>query len=167
MINVYSDTDFATDPADRKSITGMVLMINGGVTTFGNSKQPGVSRSTSEAEYIGMSDSAKRGLNDEKDSNPVPILHEDNSAAVTLTKGLKIISAIRHIATSYDHILHKLHMGMVVTKWDPNNKMLADGFTKPLTRIIFVQKRNEIGDSRITEVMKKILGDESEDCVSE
>ena len=62
MINCYSDADFATDSADRKSITGMVLMINGVATTFESFKQPCVSRSTSKAEYIGMSDVAKRVL---------------------------------------------------------------------------------------------------------
>lgn len=107
-----------------------------------------------------------QGLNDEKDSNPVPILHGDNSAAVTLIKRLKSTSAIRHIATSYHHILHEVKMGTIVTKWVPSNEMLADGFTKPLTRIMFVQKRKEIGVNCITEVMEDILGNESEDCVS-
>lgn len=60
----YSDSDFATDLDDRKSITGMVQMINGTAITFGSSKQHSVSKSTSEAEakYIGMTHVAKKVL---------------------------------------------------------------------------------------------------------
>jgi len=58
-IKAFSDADHATDPADRKSITGSVIKMNGAVVVFGTVKQKGVSKSTLSSEYIGMSDTTK------------------------------------------------------------------------------------------------------------
>lgn len=58
LINGYPNADFATDPADRKSITRTVLIISGAAIIFGCSKQPDISRLTSESEYIGTSEVA-------------------------------------------------------------------------------------------------------------
>ena len=173
-IQAYSDTDYATDPLDRKSITGMAIMMNGGVVAFGSSKQKGVSKSTPEAEYIGMSDVARRALwartftwlvqgkeviwdekGDSHSTPPVPLLYGDNKAAVVLTQGLRSTSKIRHIATSYHHILDEVKHGSLKTYWVPGKDMLADGFTKPLTRILFEKNRDAIGVRDITKVMKR------------
>uniref|UniRef100_A0AAV1THG6 Reverse transcriptase Ty1/copia-type domain-containing protein n=1 Tax=Peronospora matthiolae TaxID=2874970 RepID=A0AAV1THG6_9STRA len=51
----YSDADWAGDLADRKSTSGYVFMLLGAPASWGSKKQPSVSLSTSEAEYIALS----------------------------------------------------------------------------------------------------------------
>ncbi|KAM4067824.1 hypothetical protein HRG_012400 [Hirsutella rhossiliensis] len=46
----FSDTDYATDPRDRKSILGFVFMVYGGAVMTYSKKMKSVARSTTEAE---------------------------------------------------------------------------------------------------------------------
>lgn len=176
IVEGYSDTDYASDLSDRKSITGLVVMVNGACASFGSTKQKGVTKATCEAEYCGMSDTARRVLwvrifvasiqgkeiswDDDGSSRgtmPIPILYGDNSAAVTLTQGLKSTSKIRHVATSFHHILDEVKKGSIKTYWIPGADMLADGFTKPLPRPIFERNRDLIGIRDVEKIMGKAL----------
>ncbi|KAE9261798.1 hypothetical protein PR003_g33793, partial [Phytophthora rubi] len=51
----YSDADFAADKADRKSVTGGLLTVDGMPVSWVCKKQTGVSLSTMEAEYTAAS----------------------------------------------------------------------------------------------------------------
>ena len=51
----YSDADWAGDLADRKSASGYAFMLLSAPISWGSKKQPSVSLSTSEAEYIALS----------------------------------------------------------------------------------------------------------------
>jgi len=55
----YSDADWAGDTTDRKSTTGSLIKIAGGPIYWRSTKQGGVSLSTTEAEYIAVSETAK------------------------------------------------------------------------------------------------------------
>nr|GEX61724.1 copia-type polyprotein [Tanacetum cinerariifolium] len=48
----YSDSDFAGDLDDRKSTSGSVFLLAGGAISWSSKKQPVVTLSTTEAEYI-------------------------------------------------------------------------------------------------------------------
>ena len=47
----WSDSDYAADKADRKSVTGEVLTKDGAIVQWVCKKQTGVSLSTMEAEF--------------------------------------------------------------------------------------------------------------------
>ena len=51
----YSDTDWASLPMDRKSVSGYVFLIGGGAVAWSSKKQPTVTMSTTEAEYMASS----------------------------------------------------------------------------------------------------------------
>ena len=51
----YSSADWAGDLADCKSTSGHLFMLQGVPVSWGSKKQPSVSLSTSEAEYIALS----------------------------------------------------------------------------------------------------------------
>ena len=50
-LSAYCDADWAGDPIDRRSITGLVVFLGGSPITWSAKKQPTVSRSSTEAEY--------------------------------------------------------------------------------------------------------------------
>ena len=50
-LSAYSDSDWAGDPVDRRSLTGMVLFFGNSPISWSAKKQGTVSRSSIEAEY--------------------------------------------------------------------------------------------------------------------
>ena len=48
----YTDSDYAGDFDDRKSTSGYVFTLSGGVAAWASKKQPVVTLSTTEAEYV-------------------------------------------------------------------------------------------------------------------
>ena len=55
----YSDADWASDPDTRRSTTGYVFQINGGTIAWATQKQRTIALSSTEAEYMALSETAK------------------------------------------------------------------------------------------------------------
>lgn len=58
----YSDTDWAGDKLERKSITGYVVMLAGSAITWKAKKQQRIAASSTEAEYMVLGDTVKELL---------------------------------------------------------------------------------------------------------
>ena len=58
----YTDSNFMSDPDDRKSMSGYVFVCNSGVVSWKHSKQPIIADSTTEIEYVTASDAAKKSF---------------------------------------------------------------------------------------------------------
>ena len=58
----YVDTSFCTDPDDLKSQTGYVFKVNGGAVSWSSGKQPIVTQSTMESEYVAATDAANEAV---------------------------------------------------------------------------------------------------------
>ena len=58
----YTDASFQIDKDDSKSQSGYEFTINGGAVSWKSSKQETVADSTTEAEYIVVSEAAKEGV---------------------------------------------------------------------------------------------------------
>jgi hypothetical protein len=67
----YTDSDYAGDIVDKKSTSGYVFMLSGGVVSWSSKKQPIVTLSTTEAEFCGSSSLCLPSSMDEKDSKEV------------------------------------------------------------------------------------------------
>jgi hypothetical protein len=149
----FSDTDYATDPRDRKSILGFVFMVHGGAVMTYSKKMKSVARSTTEAEYVGMGEATKAALwgrrllgdLEGKGEQTVPLLLGDNKGAVQLTRGVSNTSKIKHIDTAFHHVVDEVKKGRIRVYWVPGENMLADGMTKPLPREAFERNRRRIG----------------------
>jgi hypothetical protein len=50
----YCDADYANDVATRRSVSGIVLMLNGGPVVWSTEKQKSISLSTTEAEFVAI-----------------------------------------------------------------------------------------------------------------
>ena len=61
-LEAYSDSSFQSDLDDSKSISGYVFTLNGGAVSWKSTKQQTVADSTTEVEYIAMSEAAKEAV---------------------------------------------------------------------------------------------------------
>ena len=151
----YSDADWAGDTMDRKSTTGSLIKIAGGPIYWRSSKQGGVSLSTTEAEYIAASETAKnviatRGILEEMaitDPDFAFPLLIDNTSAIAVSSGEKVTRNARHIEIRYHHIRDLIAKGLIKVLHIESNKMAADGFTKALPEPAFKEFRDLIGVS--------------------
>jgi Reverse transcriptase (RNA-dependent DNA polymerase) len=152
----YSDADWAGDTTDRKSTTGSLIKIADGPIYWRSTKQGGVSLSTTEAEYIAASETAKnvittRGILEElgvtEPGFAFPLLI-DNTGSIAVSGGEKITRNARHIDIRYHHIRDLIGKGLIEVLHTSSAKMAADGFTKALPEAKFKEFRDLIGVSR-------------------
>lgn len=93
VLTAYSDADYGSCVDSRKSISGVILMLNNGPVIWSSRKQSIVATSTTEAEYIAAHDASKevvwaRGFLKQLNVEQVrpTILYCDNAAAEKLIK---------------------------------------------------------------------------------
>ena len=91
----FTNFDFQSDVDDRKSISGFVFTCNGGAVSWKSSKKSITVDSTTEAEYIAISDAAKEAIWIQKfvtELGVIPSIESavplfcDNNGAITLAK---------------------------------------------------------------------------------
>ena len=58
----HSDSDWAADSNDRKSFTGYVFMVHGGPATWNSHKQTTVAHSSTDSEYMAISDASREAI---------------------------------------------------------------------------------------------------------
>lgn len=138
----YTDSDFASDPDTRRSVTGMVFMQAGGPTAWGATYQRTVAGSTSEAEYMAMTAGAQQlewmfsGLSEVGLPQPRPaLLRADNTSAIFLANNEKHNAAVKHIDVREHYIRERIAMGDINVQYVPSAENIADIFTKPLGRV--------------------------------
>uniref|UniRef100_A0AAV1V4J6 Integrase catalytic domain-containing protein n=1 Tax=Peronospora matthiolae TaxID=2874970 RepID=A0AAV1V4J6_9STRA len=138
----YSDADWAGDLADRKSTSGYVFMLLGAPVSWGSKKQPSVSLSTSEAEYIALSLAIQEGkwinrllceiMAAANEEGPELFIREDNQSCIKMTKNPVNHGRAKHIDIKYHHIRDEVKRGEVKLEYCETTLMLADIMTKGL-----------------------------------
>ncbi|KAB5513672.1 hypothetical protein DKX38_027578 [Salix brachista] len=107
MVQGYVDADLTGDIDSRKSTTGFIYTYGGTAVSWGSNLQKTVSLSTTEAEYIAVSEAAKEmiwlqnfleELGKERQSGT---LHSDSQSAIFLAKNPAYHSRTKHISISW------------------------------------------------------------------
>lgn len=140
-LEAYSDSSFA-DSEDRKSTSGYAFRIAGGVVSHKSNKQRLVTTSTTEAEYVALTQAAKeaswiRQLLSElgygaRDAYPMK-LYGDNQPSINLAHNNHHHNRTKHIDIYYHYIRQEVMGGRIVLLHVPTAEMVADGLTKPLS----------------------------------
>lgn len=151
-IVAYVDADWAGDRSDCKSNSGYVILFNGAAIDWSCRKQESVSTSSTEAEYISLSEACKQikwikrlvaSICPGRES-PI-IVKEDNQSAIALVKGNKPSRRSKHIDTRF-HFVRDLYATKVIElRYCPTESMVADMMTKPLGYIKLNNFRDKIG----------------------
>ena len=149
---------------DARSISGLVIMLNGGVVLAKSSTQKLVSTSTTEAEYVSMSDGTKQlmfvsnlavALNIVQQL-PI-VMFEDNTSAIAIANGPVASSRTRHLHIRQHYIREQIAKGYVIVVYCPTEDMIADTFTKPLDRVKFVRFRDMLLGNRAVMVPYRVM----------
>lgn len=135
----YADANWAESKTDRKSHSGYVFLINGGVVSWVCRKQTCMALSTTETEFIALFSACQeaswlhRILHDMKHSVGEAIsIYEDNRSCLKLIKEEKLSNRTKHIDTRYHFVKDFVDKGDVQCKYCPTETILADLLTKPL-----------------------------------
>ena len=152
-LDCYVDADFAgmykvedpDDPISVKSRTGYVLMFAGSPLLWSTKLQSEIALSTTEAEYIALSQSmrdlipSREPLNEvlkilqysaPDQSKTISTVFEDNNGALELAK-------CPRMRPKYHHFREHVMSGNIKVESIDTSVQVADIFTKPLTRTKF------------------------------
>ncbi|PRQ22776.1 putative RNA-directed DNA polymerase [Rosa chinensis] len=143
-LRAFSDADWAGDPNDRRSTTGFVIYFGNCPISWCSKKQHSVSRSSTEAEYRAMADTAseifwlRHLLQDIDIQLPnVPILHCDNVSALALASNPVHKSKCKHVEVDVHFTREKVLQGDLTLQFVPSLDQFADIFTKGLSTAQF------------------------------
>jgi hypothetical protein len=136
----YADASFRSMD-DLKSITGYVFMMAGGTITWFSKKQSITAMSTTEAEYIALSEAAGearwlRNLFSELGfAQTLPTtIRGNNDGSIAMTKNPQFHKRSKHIDLQYHSIREQVHKGNIIVESCRTNNQTADVLTKPLAR---------------------------------
>ena len=147
----FVDSNYAADKDKRRSITGFVFTMCGGAISWKSSLQSVVALSTTEAEYIALTEAVKeaiwlRGLVSELGlKQEVVIVSCDSSSAIQLSKNPKYHERTKHIDVRIHFIRDEINKGVMNVVNVPSEVNPADMLTKPLPSIRFMDLLNLIG----------------------
>lgn len=137
-LTAFSDADWAGDKSCYASTTGFIIYLCSSPVFWCSRKQTCISLSTTEAEYIAMSDCSRYllYLKDliacmNHDLN-VPTLISDSQSALALCKNEYDTKGSKHINVRYHFIRDHLGKGDILVGYTQSAENLADGLTKTL-----------------------------------
>ncbi|KAH9668969.1 hypothetical protein KPL70_021600 [Citrus sinensis] len=139
----FVDSDYAADKDRRRSITGFVFTMCGGAISWKSSLQSMVALSTTEAEYIALTEAVKeaiwlRGLVSELGfKQKVVKVSCDSSSAIQLSKNPKYHERTKHIDVRMHFIRDEIGKGVMNVVKVPSEVNPADMLTKTLPSVRF------------------------------
>lgn len=153
----YSDADYAGDLDDRHSTSGNVFLMCNGAVNWLSKKQPIVTLSTAEAEYVALSTATQEAvwlrklLKDFGESqDQATMIMEDNQGTICIAKNPIEHSRTKHIDVRYHYIREALHEKIIELNYCPTEEMIADILTKPLPKGRFEILRDKMGLEKVT-----------------
>jgi transposase InsO family protein len=155
LIYAYTDSDYASDKYDRKSISGSVIMINNSPVAWKSKKQPIVALSTAEAELIAATFTTQdvlyfKGVLNELgyDINKQIKIYEDNNAVRFMSNNVGAnTDRTKHIDIRYKYVIERCQLGDIILKQISSCENTADIFTKPLKGQLFTKLKNKLYSS--------------------
>jgi hypothetical protein len=138
-LTAFTDADWAGDPCDRRSTSGIIVFLGNNPITWLAKKQHTVSRSSTEAEYRSLASGAaelswiRQVLCDLGLFLPsAPLIWCDNTSALALASNPVFHGRTKHIEVDYHFIRERVVRGDLKLQFISTEDQLADVFTKAL-----------------------------------
>lgn len=148
----YSDVDWGGCIIDRRSYTGYAFLFNGAAITWNSKKQRTVALSSTEAEYMSLTEASKEAiyLQDFLTELGLPreekvIIFCDNIGANKLGKNPVFHARTKHINIKHHFVREVVANGTILVDYIPTERMVADVLTKGLAREKHNWCVNELG----------------------
>ena len=148
-------SDWAGDLETRISVTGFIIYLQGAPVCWRSKAQKGVTLSSSEAEYVAISEAVKEikfiyyllqgiGINVEL---PI-IVKTDNIGAMFMAQNSSSGLRTRHVDTRYHYIRENVEDGIIKIEFVKSMENDSDIFTKNVTQEIYEKHvKNFLEDS--------------------
>jgi deoxyuridine 5'-triphosphate nucleotidohydrolase len=145
------DSDHAGDVTHRKSVTGIVLKLAGGVVLYKTAFQATIAHSSTESEFTAAADAAKYilylrtllheiGLSQED----ATILYEDNQGALLMANAQKPTKRTRHMDIKVFALQDWVKRDLLNLQRINTSDNYSDAMTKSLGRTLFYRHMNFI-----------------------
>jgi hypothetical protein len=152
-ITGYSDADWASH-MHRHSISGFAYFIGAGVINWSSKKQPIITLSSTEAEYVALTHASNDILWIHKLLTELSSIFSftlpttlfcDNQGTIRLSKDATFHGRTKHIDVHFHFIRQTVSQGHINLIYCPTDDMIADTFTKSLARFKFEKFRKLLG----------------------
>ncbi|WVZ87686.1 hypothetical protein U9M48_034287 [Paspalum notatum var. saurae] len=134
QLHAYSDSTWASDPSDRRSITGYCIFLGSSPIAWKSKKQAAVSRSSTEAELRALATTTSEILTLVSLVMPPTPLLCDNTGAIQIANDPVKHELTKHIGVDAFFTRSHCHQKTIDLQYVPSELQLADFFTKAQTR---------------------------------
>ncbi|PNX59229.1 hypothetical protein L195_g051311, partial [Trifolium pratense] len=159
----WSDSDYAGDIDDRRSTSGYVFMIDTKAVSWSSKKQPIVTLSITEAEFIAAASSACQGIClsrilaqiDTKGKGYITIYY-DNSSSIKLSKNPVMHGRSKHIDARFHFLRDLTKDGTIQLVHCSSFEQVADIMTEALSFENFSRNRDKLGENECFLLMSQL-----------
>jgi hypothetical protein len=142
-MNCFADADFGGDIDNRRSTSGFIVLIGDSPVMWKSRLQVSTARSTTEAEYLSVSDLTGEILYYLPMLKEIGIpqegavtIGEDNQGCIAISANPISNSRSKHIDIRHHVIRDLVKAGTIKLTYCPTDKMVADILTKGLTKAL-------------------------------
>jgi hypothetical protein len=144
-LDIFADAD-GMSLENRKAVSGYTFILNGAAVSWSSKQQEIVSLSTTEAEYIAITYTAKEAIWFRyfmaELFGPVTfpfLIYNDNQSAISLAHAElgQFHARTKHIDIRYHFIREQIETGTLEVVYCPTTEMTADILTKALAAFKF------------------------------
>jgi hypothetical protein len=155
----WNNKTASSDSSSARSRMGHLITYAGCPMHWASKMQTEIALSTTEAEYIALSQSMREVLPiiwllEEAKQHGIPILNtkpkvhckvfEDNEGAIEIAKVPKMRPRTKHLNIKYHHFREEVRKGTISIIHTRTEDQIADIFTKPLPETSFVKFRERM-----------------------
>lgn len=162
LIKEFVDADWGSCCDDRRSYTGYIFLFNGCPVSWDAKKQPTVALSTTEAEYMALTECAKESIYLRRFlrelgfySSAHIVVYCDNRSGLKLAENPVFHSRSKHIDLRHHFIRDAIQNDQLIVEYIPSEQQIADFLTKGLPRPKHVRCVTSAGMGIIKENLKR------------